>query len=183
MQHLFSLNRVMCTEGSALLPSHIPDAWREKRQNSSSSQHEALLQRHCGKDCAPLAEMKNNYSFCCWTFSSGKDMYQGDERSWTLCASSIYATISDMPPIIGSNLCENEECATNAMVFFKNFCFPEKFDNPASTPAEVWQAVWPGILAEMWNLFSPMHGLLATHVEVMWCLQVMVLGNLSAPVT
>lgn len=35
MQHLFSLSRVVCTEGSALLPSHIPDPWREKRQNSS----------------------------------------------------------------------------------------------------------------------------------------------------
>lgn len=61
----------------------------------------------------------------------------------------ISATIWDMPPTMGSNLCENEECATNVMDFFKNFCFPEIFDNPASAPAGLWQAVWPGILAEI----------------------------------
>lgn len=131
-------------------------------------------------------ETRNNFSFCSWTFLSEKGKALGHERSQTLdptVASTQHSLLSRPPSGIChqcyrkqllAGLWENGKrySATNATVFFKNFCFPESFANPASAPASVCQAVWLGILAETWgsampNLLSPVPGLLATHAGVM----------------
>ncbi|XP_075353280.1 uncharacterized protein LOC142407544 [Mycteria americana] len=158
----------------------IPNPWREKRQNGSSNQHEALLQRHPSNDCAILSRNEEEFFLMFLNllfrkrqgpgrrFRTLDPLWPAHSRASSAHHHPGYGTNYRKQPLAG--LWENGKCATNATVFFKNFCFPESFDNPASAPAGVCHAVWPGILAETWasttsNLFGPMLGLLATCAE------------------
>lgn len=184
MEHLFFLSRVICTEGSALLPSPYPTSLGRQEAERFLKPAWGSLQRHSSDDCAVLARNEEQFFFLLLNLPFRRR--QGPGR-WKISNSrptvaSTQHSLHARPPSgichqcyrkqLLAGLWENGKHATNATVFFKNFCFPESFANPASAPASVCGAVWLGILAETWvsampSLLSPMPGLLATRAGVM----------------